>query len=269
VVYWREEGVFSNFEVSMNIKTATIITGGGRGIGRAIAERMAKETAVFVVGRTEKDLAGLCEAVTASGGVADYLVGDVSDPATAEAALAKLASKGLPVVNLVCNAGIGTSGAAHTMDKKAWKDMFAVNVDGAMWFIQACLPGMIERKAGSICVISSIAGVKGYKYQTAYCATKHALVGMARAVALEVAKHNIRVVPLCPSFVESEMTDRTIAGLVKHRGITADAARKIVEGTSPQKRIIPASEVADLVALVCEGRIPSLNGNPLMMTGGE
>jgi len=253
----------------MNAKVATIVTGGGRGIGRAIAERMAAETAVFVVGRTEADLVGLCDVVVKAGGSADYLVGDVSSPATADAALTKLTANGLSVLNLVCNAGIGTSGAAHTMDKQAWRDMFAVNVNGAMWFIQACLPGMIERKSGSICVISSVAGVKGFKYQTAYCATKHALVGMARSIALEVAKHNIRVVPICPSFVESEMTDRTIAGLVKHRGITAEAARKIVEDTNPQKRIIPASEVADMVALVCAGRVPSLNGNPLMMTGGE
>ncbi|MDZ4833768.1 MAG: SDR family NAD(P)-dependent oxidoreductase [Candidatus Melainabacteria bacterium] len=253
----------------MNAKVATIVTGGGRGIGRAIAERMAAETAVFVVGRTEADLVGLCDVVVKAGGSAAYLVGDVSSPATADAALTKLTANGLSVLNLVCNAGIGTSGAAHTMDKQAWRDMFAVNVNGAMWFIQACLPGMIERKSGSICVISSVAGVKGFKYQTAYCATKHALVGMARSIALEVAKHNIRVVPICPSFVESEMTDRTIAGLVKHRGITAEAARKIVEDTNPQKRIIPASEVADMVALVCAGRVPSLNGNPLMMTGGE
>lgn len=253
----------------MNTKVVTIVTGGGRGIGRAIAKRIAEDTAVLVVGRTEKDLASVCAEVTAIGGVADYVVGDVSDPATADTALAKVTEKGLPVVNLVCNAGIGTSGAAHTIDKQAWKHMFAVNVDGAMWFIQACLPQMIERKSGSICVISSVAGVKGFKYQTAYCATKHALVGMTRAIALEVAKHNIRVVPICPSFVESEMTDRTIAGLVKYRKISAAEARKIVENTNPQKRIIPAEEVADLVALVCAGRVPSLNGQPLLMTGGE
>ena len=253
----------------MDKTLATIVTGGGRGIGRAIAERMAAETPVLVVGRTEADLVGLCDIVVKAGGIAEYLVGDVSDPATADAAIAQLSTTGMSVLNLVCNAGIGTSGAAHTMDKQAWKDMFAVNVNGAMWFIQACLPSMIERKNGSICVISSIAGVKGFKYQTAYCATKHALVGMARAIALETAKHNIRVVPICPSFVESEMTDRTIAGLVKHRAITIEAARKIVEDTNPQKRIIPASEVADLVALVCAGRVPSLNGQPLMMTGGE
>lgn len=253
----------------MTTKLATIVTGGGRGIGRAIAKRMASLTPVLVVGRTQSDLESVCTEITAGGGVADFFVGDVSDPATATAAVAQLAAKGLSVGNLVCNAGIGTSGAAHTMDQKAWKDMFAVNVDGAMWFIQACLPQMIERKSGSICVISSVAGVKGFKYQTAYCATKHALVGMARAIALEVAKHNVQVVPICPSFVESEMTDRTIAGLVKHRGISAAEARTIVENTNPQRRIIPAEEVAELVATVCQGLVKSLNGQPLMMMGGE
>lgn len=253
----------------MNTQVATIVTGGGRGIGRAIAERMAAETAVLVVGRTEADLKSLCDLVVKAGGSADYLIGDVSQPETAEAAFAKLAAKGLTVQNLVCNAGIGTSSPAHKQDRQVWKDMFAVNVDGAMWFIQACLPGMIERKSGSICVISSVAGVKGIKYQTAYCATKHALVGMARAIALEVKKHNIRVVPICPSFVESEMTDRVIANLVKFQGLTPEAARKKIEDTNPQKRIIPASEVADKVALVCAGLLPEFNGEPLMMTGAE
>jgi NAD(P)-dependent dehydrogenase (short-subunit alcohol dehydrogenase family) len=173
------------------------------------------------------------------------------------------------VTNLVCNAGIGHGGPAHTFDIQTWEHMFEVNVNGTFFFARTFLPSMMKRKKGNICIISSIAGLKGYKYQSAYCATKHALVGLAKSLALEYAKYNIQVVPICPSFVESEMTDRTIDGLVKHRGITKKEALKIVTNTNPQKRIIPASEIAEMVAIICEGKISSLNGNPVIMNGGE
>lgn len=252
----------------MNTRVS-IITGGGRGIGEAIAMRLAAETAVMLVGRTEADLERVCRAINDKGGVAHYVRGDVSDPQTAAACLAKAKELSLTPVNLILNAGIGHGGPAVGFDQVVFRQMFEVNVFGAYWFIQAFLPTLIENKSGTICLISSIAAVKAFKNQTAYCATKAALVGLAGALALEVAKHDIRVVPLCPSFVESDMTDRTIAGLVKHRKISQEEARRIVAETNPQKRIIPAAEVAEMTALICSGKVPSLNGRPIIMGGGE
>lgn len=248
--------------------TATIITGGGRGIGRAIALRMAQETAVLVVGRTEEDLQSLCQEINNRGGLADYLVGDVSRHATAKRAVAKVKKNGWQLRNLVVNAGIAKGGAAHTFDRKTFKEIFAVNVDGAFYFAQECLPVMMEQKAGTISFINSISGVQGFKYDSVYTASKHAQIGFAKSLALEYAKHGIVVVPICPHFVESDMTRRTVAGLVRHRGITEAQAEDIVKNTNPQKRIIPAEEVAEAVALVASGKLPSLNGNPLMLTGG-
>src|SRR5262249_24411459 len=170
---------------------------------------------------------------------------------------------------LVCNAGIAKGGAATSFDKQTWRHLFDVNVHGAFWFIQACLPAMVEKECGAIAIISSTAGVRGFNYDAAYCATKHALVGLARRLALEYAKHGIVVVPICPSFVESDMTKQTITGLAKHRGLSEDDARALIARTSPQKRIIPAEEVADAVALVLSGKLPALNGNPLILSGGE
>lgn len=253
----------------MNTQLVTIITGGGRGIGKAVALRMARETAVLLVGRTQASLESACEEIRAAGGVADFVAGDISDPDVAQKAVAKAAEKGWTIRNLVCNAGVGKGGPASTFDKQTWRNMFDVNVHGAFWFIQACLPAMVEQKAGSICIVSSIAGVKGYKYQTAYCATKHALVGLARGLALEHAKNGIVVVPICPSFVESDMTKQTVAGIVKHRKVSEDEARTLIANTNPQKRIIPAEEVAEAVALVASGKLPALNGNPLVLSGGE
>jgi 3-hydroxybutyrate dehydrogenase len=247
---------------------ATIITGGGRGIGRAIALRMAHETAVIVVGRTEADLQSLCQEIKNRGGFADYLVGDVARPATAKRAVARVKKNGWTLRNLVINAGIAKGGPAHTFDRKLWKEIFAVNVDGALYFSQECLPTMMEQKGGTITFINSISGVQGFKYDCAYTASKHAQLGLARSLALEYAKHGIVVVPICPHFVESEMTRRTVAGLVRHRGMTEAEAENTIKKTNPQRRIIPAEEVAEAVALVASGKLPSLNGHPMMLTGG-
>lgn len=247
---------------------ATIITGGGRGIGRAIALRMAEETAVLVVGRTEDDLQTLCQEINNRGGFADYLVGDVSKPSTAKRAVAKVKKKGWTLRHLVVNAGIGKGGVTHTFDRKLWKEIFAVNVDGALYFSQECLPAMMEQKSGTITFINSISGTQGFKYDAAYTASKHAQLGLARTLSMEYAKHGIVVVPICPHFVESDMTRRTIAGLVRHRGMSETQAEETIKNTNPQKRIIPAEEVAEAVALVASGKLPSLNGNPLMLTGG-
>ncbi len=247
---------------------ATIVTGGGRGIGKAIALTMAKTTAVLVVGRTESDLRATVDEIRAAGGSADFVVGDVSNPDTASQAVAKATANGWTVRNLVANAGIAKGGAATTFSKETWREIFDVNVHGTFWFVQACLPSMIAAKSGAICIISSVAGLEGFKYDSAYCASKHALVGMARSLALEYAKHGITVVPVCPGFVESDMTQRTIAGVMKHRNMSEGEAIALILEKSGQKRIIPASEVADVVATVLSGAMFSQSGTALVITGG-
>lgn len=253
----------------MGQQGATIVTGGGRGIGRAIAIRMARETPVLIVGRTASDLASTCAYIQQEGGKAACCVGDIADPTTAERAVTLVHEHDWTVRHLVCNAGIGKGGASATFDRHTWREMFEINVHGSFWFIQVCLPEMQETQHGTICLISSIAGLKGYKYQAAYCATKHALVGLARSLALEHAKHGIVVVPICPAFVASDMTQHTVAGLVKYRGISEAEAENLIAATNPQHRIIPPEEVAEMVAMVCAGQLPSLNGNPLILSGGE
>lgn len=251
------------------MKEVSIITGGGRGIGRAIALRLAKDTNVIVVGRTKGDLVSVCKEIEKKNGSAEYVVGDITDPKTAGKAVALAQKKKWTVANLVCNAGIGKSGKTEAFDKELWCGMFDVNVHGAFYFVQACLPEMLKRKKGTICLMSSIAGVKGYSHIAGYAATKHALVGMARSLAKEYGKYGIVTVPVCPGFVESEMTTRTIQGVRERQGISEEDARAKVAAANPQKRIIPAEEVAEAVAFVCLGKVPSLSGNPLILSGGE
>lgn len=253
----------------MTANAVSIVTGGGRGIGRAITLRLAQEGAVVVVGRTEADLLSICDQVRTAGGAAELVVGNVADPNTATRAVQAALAGGRAIQNLVLNAGIGKGGPSHEFDLDIWRQIMDVNVNGSFYFAQACLPHMVERQSGTICIISSILGLRGRKYDTAYTTSKHALVGMAKALGQEYAKHGIVVVPLCPGFVESDMTRNTIANLVKYRGMSADEAEQAIRDTNPQRRIIPAEEVAELIALVCSGRINCLNGNPLILTGGD
>lgn len=250
-------------------KGAVIITGGGRGLGRVIALRLASEYRVLVVGRTETDLEAACAAISAAGGEASYVVGDVSKPEAAEAALAKAAELGWNVTRLACNAGIGKSRPTHELTNEEWQSILDTNLNGSFYFSRAVLPRMVEQKGGAICFISSIAGVKGYAYEAAYVASKHAQVGLSKSIALEYGKRGITSVALCPSFIEGEMTDRTIAGLAERRGISIEEARIVIEKISPQRRILPPEEVAEMVSFILQNKVPSLSGNPVLLTGGE
>jgi len=233
--------------------SAAIITGGGRGIGRAITLRLARDTPVVAVGRTLSDLESVCDEVTRGGGLAVPCAGDISELETAASAVDLVRSQGWSVGHLVCNAGIGKSGATESFAFEEWRRIFDVNVHGCFHFVQACLPPMLERGTGTICILSSMAGVTGVPYDAAYTASKHALVGLARSLALEYRKRGIHVAALCPSFVESEMTRRTIHGLMRRRGLSEAEAEQRVAEKSPAKRILPAEEIAETVALLVAG----------------
>ncbi|MBS2010009.1 MAG: SDR family NAD(P)-dependent oxidoreductase [Cyanobacteria bacterium SZAS TMP-1] len=250
----------------MQKNLVTIVTGGGRGIGRAIALRMSALTSVIVVGRTEADLLAVCAEIQALGGQAAHCVGDVADPGTAQATIDLAASHGWTIRNLVCNAGIGKGGPLHTFSPEMWQKMFHVNVHGTFHFIRACLPAMIEQKNGSISIISSTAGLKGHKNDAAYSATKFALVGLAQSLADEVKKHNITVVPLCPGFVETDMTRRTVAGLVTHRKMTEAEAEALLASVNPQGRILQPEEIAEAVAYCATTRDPKVSGTAMELT---
>jgi len=251
----------------MDPTSVTIITGGGRGIGRAIALRMAKETAIAVVGRTRKDISSVGDEILANGGEVRLRVGDVTNPETAERVIEYCS--GLSIRNLVCNAGISKGGATESFEIGLWKEILDVNITGSFHFIKACLPHMLKEKRGTICLISSTAGLKGYSHSAAYVASKHALVGLAKSLAIEHGKNGIVSVAICPGFVESDMTTRSIKSLAARRGISEDEARERITRVNPQHRIIPAEEVAEAVAFVCSGKVPSLSGSALTLSGGE
>lgn len=253
----------------MNTNKVTIVTGAGRGIGRAIALRMSRETAILAVGRTVADLESVCAEINSAGGTADFLVGDVADEATATLAVAKAHEKGWVVRNLVCNAGIAKGGPVVSFDSSVWRSMFDVNVHGAFYFAKACQPDMQERREGAITIISSVSGLKGHKNDAAYSATKFALMGLAESLGDELKKHNIVVVPICPGFVDTEMTTRVVTAMMRHKSISKAEAESIIAATNPQGRILQPWELAEAVAYCSTAATVEENGQAMHLTGNS
>jgi NAD(P)-dependent dehydrogenase (short-subunit alcohol dehydrogenase family) len=234
---------------------AAIVSGGGRGIGRAITLQLARSVPVVVIGRTQADLESVCDECRRGGGRAVACTGDIADPETAEAALALARSSGWRIGHIVCNAGIGKSGPTEQFDSQEWIRIFAVNVHGAFHLIRAGLPEMLAHGGGAVTILSSIAGVVGVPFDAAYTASKHALVGLARALHGEYRKRGISVAALCPSYIESEMTLRSIRGVMRRRNCTEAEARARIAAHCPGGRILDAGEIAQTVVLLGEGRI--------------
>jgi NAD(P)-dependent dehydrogenase (short-subunit alcohol dehydrogenase family) len=208
---------------------------------------------VVVVGRTFADLDAACAEAQHAGGQAVPCVGDVANPATAAAAVGLVRSRGWAVGHLVCNAGMGKSGPTAEFDPELWRRIFEVNVHGAFHMVRACLADMLARDVGVVTIVSSLAGVTGVAYDAAYSASKRALVGFARSLALEYRKRGLTVTALCPSFVESDMTRRTVRGVMRRHGLSEAEATRRVADRCPAKRILPAEEVAEAVALLGAG----------------
>ena len=241
-------------------RPAAIVTGGGRGIGRAITVRLAREGPVVAVGQTSAHLESVAEECSLTGAVVVPCVGDIRDPATATAAVQVVRDHGWALGHLVCNAGMGKSGSTEAIPLDLWRQIFDVNFHGTFQMVQACLPLLLEHAAGAITIMSSLAGTRGVARDAAYTASKHALIGLARSLALEYRKRGLTVAALCPSFVESDMTERTIQGVMRRHSLSEIDARARVANRCPAGRILPASEIADAVALIGAGRLTEAVG---------
>jgi NAD(P)-dependent dehydrogenase (short-subunit alcohol dehydrogenase family) len=246
-----------------------LVTGGGRGIGREAALALASAGAdVAVAARSANELADAVTAIRAAGRRGEAIVCDVTDRAQVEAMIAQVkGALGEPLI-LVNNAGIAGSAKLTDTTDEMWDGMLRVNATGAFYCTRAVLPMMLQAKWGRIVNVASIAAKAGAPYIAAYAASKHALLGLTRAVAAEVATRGITVNAVCPGYVDTGMTDASTANISARTGRSEQDARKILEGFSPQGRLMTAGEVAALITFLCSQTARGITGQGIVLDGG-
>ena len=225
-----------------------MVTGGGKGIGAAVCARFAGDRVVSV-GRTPGEVDEVC---------------DVTD----EVAVADLFERVGSVDVLVNNAGVAESATLARTTLAGWRRHLDVNATAAFLCTRAVVPGMVERGSGRVVTIASTAALIGGRYVAAYTASKHAAVGLMRAVAAEVAGTGVTANAVCPSYVRTPMTERTLARISEKTGRNREEALAALEASTPLGRLLEPEEVAEAVWYLASDAATAVNGHALVLDGG-
>jgi len=235
-----------------------LVTGGARGIGAAIVRRLADDGArTIVLDRQRTPF------------VADVGAAFIECDLTSDTSISRGLAEARDVSILIQSAGIGESAPFAETTDDVWDRAMALNVTAAFRVARALVPAMVAAKWGRVVHVASIAGLIGQPYVTAYCASKHALIGLTRAMAAELASTGVTVNAVCPGFVDTEMTKTTIANIVAKTKRTPDEARRNLEDMNPQHRLVHPDEIADTVAMLCGDGARGINGQAIAIDGGQ
>jgi len=244
-----------------------LVTGGGTGIGAAIAQTLAaRGAAVTIAGRRKEPL----DAVAGRLPKAKAVIADVTREEDCAAMVAAARAAHGPIDIVVANAGMAESAPFKATDLAHWQRSLEVNLTGAYLTVRAALDDL-TRDSGNesrIVFIASTAGLKGYPYVAAYCAAKHGVVGLARALAVELGPRGVTVNAVCPGYTETPMLEASVAGIAAKTGRPAADARNALARANPHGRLITPEEVAQTVLWLCAPVARSINGQTIAVAGG-
>ena len=242
-----------------------VVTGGGRGIGAAIARELAASGAhVVVSGRSEDVLAAVVDEVRSAGGRADLALCDV---ARLRDRVHELAGPATIVVN---NAGIARSAKLADTDEELWREVIETNLTGAYRVTRAFHADVVAAgRRGRFIYIGSTASKVGFYYTSAYCASKHGLLGMSRSLAFELAAKGPTVNCVCPGWVETDMAQSAVDNIVARTGRSAEAARRELENMSPMRRFMTPGEVSAVVRFLAGDGAAGVTGQAWNVDGGQ
>jgi NAD(P)-dependent dehydrogenase (short-subunit alcohol dehydrogenase family) len=239
-----------------------VVTGGGQGIGASIARGLTDAGAdVTIMGRNAASL----EAAVRDGVAKRFLVVDLTNSASLAHAFGSIETVDI----LVNNAGAAESAPFRRLDRDHWDRMIAINLTSVYEATRAVIAGMAGRGWGRIVNIASTAGLIGYPYVAAYVAAKHGVIGLTRALALEMAKSGVTVNAVCPGYTQTGLLDGAVRKVVDLTGRGEEDVRAGLARSNPQGRLVTVEEVAQTVLFLCGPASDAMNGQAIAVAGGE
>ena len=257
----RQDAVFTGRHV--------VVTGASRGIGSTIAANLATQGArVSLLGRNAENLHAVSKAIGGTS-IAAPIATDVTDAESVAAAFARAREHFGPVHILINNAGQAASAKFTDTDETLWNRVIAVNLTGTYLCTRQAVTDMLQVGFGRIVNVASIAGLRGGAYISAYVASKHAVIGLTRSLALEFASKNITVNAVCPGYTDTDIVREAITNIVRKTGRSEAEALASLVATNPQRRLITPEEVAHTVSWLCAPGAESITGQSIVVAGGE